>query len=86
MIFPLWDFSPIWSRPSWMIMEVFPVPPPAVRPSVKHDAQQRSEDDLTHIYRNIIKTNGILKEKLSNPIHTQCNGRMVYHSCNTLLP
>ena len=59
-------FSPIWSRPSWMIIEVLPVPPPAVRPSVKHDAQQRSEDDLTHIYRNIIKTNGILREKLAN--------------------
>ena len=60
-------FSPIWSRPSWMIVEALPVPPPAVRPSVKHDAQQRSEDDLTHIYRNIIKTNGILREKLANP-------------------
>lgn len=60
-------FSPTWSRPSWMIMEALPVPPPAVRPSVKHDAQQRSEDDLTHIYRNIIKTNSILRDKLANP-------------------
>ena len=60
-------FSPIWSRPSWMIWEVLPVPPPAVRPSVKHDAQQRSEDDLTHIYRSIIKYNSILREKLANP-------------------
>ena len=60
-------FSPIWSRPSWMIIEVLPVPPPAVRPSVKHDAQQRSEDDITHIYRNIIKTNSILRDKLANP-------------------
>ena len=60
-------FSPIWSRPSWMIYEVLPVPPPSVRPSVKHDAQQRSEDDLTHIYRNIIKTNSILRDKLANP-------------------
>tara|TARA_Y100000389_G_scaffold204596_1_gene258237 strand:+ start:285 stop:4907 length:4623 start_codon:yes stop_codon:yes gene_type:complete len=60
-------FSPIWSRPNWMILEVLPVPPPAMRPSVKHDAQQRSEDDLTHIYINIIKTNNILKEKMANP-------------------
>lgn len=60
-------FSPNWSRPNWMILEVLPVPPPAVRPSVKHDAQQRSEDDLTHIYSNIIKTNNILREKLANP-------------------
>ena len=58
-------FSPIWSRPDWMICQVLPVPPPAVRPSVKHDAQQRSEDDLTHIYSNIIKTNTILQEKLA---------------------
>ena len=42
-------FSSMWSRPEWMICKVFAVPPPSVRPSVKHDAQQRSEDDLTHI-------------------------------------
>jgi len=59
-------FSPLWSRPEWMICQVLPVPPPAVRPSVKHDAQQRSEDDLTHIYSNIIKTNRDLGEKIQN--------------------
>jgi DNA-directed RNA polymerase II subunit RPB1 len=42
------------------------VPPPAVRPSVKMDAQQRSEDDITHIMVNIIKTNKILQEKIQN--------------------
>ena len=59
-------FSPLWSRPEWLICQVLPVPPPAVRPSVKHDAQQRSEDDLTHIYSNIIKTNRDLGEKIQN--------------------
>jgi len=59
-------FSPIWSRPDWMICQVMSVPPPAVRPSVKHDAQQRSEDDLSHILVNIIKTNKTLQEKLQN--------------------
>jgi DNA-directed RNA polymerase II subunit RPB1 len=59
-------FSPLWSRPDWMVCQVLPVPPPAVRPSVKHDAQQRSEDDLTHIYSNIIKTNRDLAEKIAN--------------------
>jgi DNA-directed RNA polymerase II subunit RPB1 len=49
-----------------MICQVLPVPPPAVRPSVKHDAQQRSEDDLTHIYSNIIKTNRDLSDKIKN--------------------
>jgi len=39
-------FSPIWCRPDWMVCQVLPVAPPAVRPSVKQDANQRSEDDL----------------------------------------
>jgi DNA-directed RNA polymerase II subunit RPB1 len=59
-------FSPLWSRPDWMICQVLAVPPPAVRPSVKHDAQQRSEDDLSHILVNIIKTNKTLQEKIQN--------------------
>ena len=59
-------FNPIWSRPDWMICQVLPVAPPAVRPSVKHDAQQRSEDDLTHIYSNIIKTNTDLVHKIND--------------------
>jgi DNA-directed RNA polymerase II subunit RPB1 len=58
-------FSPIWSRPDWMICQVMAVPPPAVRPSVKHDAQQRSEDDLSHILVNIIKTNKTLQDKIN---------------------
>lgn len=57
-------FSPTWSRPDWMICQVLGVPPPAVRPSVKHDSQQRSEDDLSHIIVNIIKANTTLQEKI----------------------
>ncbi len=57
-------FSPVWSRPDWMICEVFSVPPPAVRPSVKHDSQQRSEDDITHILVNIIRANTTLRDKI----------------------
>ena len=59
-------FSPLWSRPDWMVCQVMSVPPPSVRPSVKHDAQQRSEDDLSHILVNIIKTNKTLQEKIQN--------------------
>ena len=58
-------FSPVWSRPEWMICQVLAIPPPAVRPSVKHDSQQRSEDDLTHIIVNIIKANKSLQEKIT---------------------
>ena len=46
-------FSPLWSRPEWMVCQVLAVPPPAVRPSVKHDSQQRSEDDISHIIVNL---------------------------------
>ena len=66
-------FHPKWSRPEWMILTVLPVPPPSVRPSVKYDAQQRSEDDLTHIYSNIEKCNTILKEKLADPAQVNSN-------------
>lgn len=58
-------FSATYARPDWMVCQAMYVPPPAVRPSVKHDAQQRSEDDLSHILVNIIKTNRTLKEKMS---------------------
>ena len=57
-------FSPAFSRPDWMICQVLAVPPPAVRPSIKMDGQQRSEDDLTHIIVNIIKANKTLQEKI----------------------
>ena len=42
------------------------VPPPAVRPSVKHDALQRSEDDISHIIVNIIKSNKTLLDKIKD--------------------
>jgi DNA-directed RNA polymerase II subunit RPB1 len=57
-------FSPIFSRPEWMICQTMALPPPAIRPSVKHNSQQRSEDDLTHIIVSIIKANKTLQEKL----------------------
>jgi DNA-directed RNA polymerase II subunit RPB1 len=59
-------FSPKWSRPEWMICQVLLVPPPAVRPSVRQDSQQRSEDDLTHILVNIFKTNKTIFDKIKS--------------------
>ena len=58
-------FSPLWSRPDWMICQVLAVPPPVVRPSVKHDAQQRSEDDLSHILTDILKMNDTIADYMS---------------------
>ena len=60
-------FSPQFSRPEWMICQVLAVPPPAVRPSIKMDGQQRSEDDITLIIVNILKTNIQLRKQLANP-------------------
>ena len=48
---------PKWSRPEWMIMQVLPVPPPPVRPSIMSDTMLRSEDDLTYKLADIVKAN-----------------------------
>lgn len=57
-------FSTKFNRPEWMICTVLPVPPPAVRPSVRSDIGQRSEDDLTHKLTSIIKANNQVKSRL----------------------
>lgn len=57
-------FNPMFSRPEWMICHVLLVPPPSVRPSVRHDSLQRSEDDLTHILIGILKNNKALQDKI----------------------
>ena len=56
-----------WCRPDWLIATILPVPPPAVRPSVKqYSNNQRSEDDITHKLIDILKTNNHLKKKMEN--------------------
>lgn len=61
----LLGFNPQFSRPEWLICTVLPVSPPCVRPSVKHDANLRSEDDLTYKLLDIVKANNNLKVKLA---------------------
>lgn len=51
-------------RPECMIATILPVPPPSVRPSVRTDTGQRSEDDLTHKLCDIVKSNNSLKSKI----------------------
>jgi DNA-directed RNA polymerase beta' subunit len=60
-------FSPQFSRPDWFICQVLAIPPPAVRPSIKMDGNQRSEDDISHTIVNIIKANKTLLEKMNEP-------------------
>ena len=54
--------NPKYSRPEWLITTVFPVPPPAVRPSIRQDNNVRSEDDLSYILQNIVKYNNEVKK------------------------
>ena len=61
-----WDFRIFGHDLNGWFVKYSQFPPPAMRPSVKHDAQQRSEDDLTHIIINIIKHNNKLKQILAN--------------------
>jgi DNA-directed RNA polymerase II subunit RPB1 len=63
----LLGFMTEWCRPEWLICSVVPVPPPAVRPSVKQGGDsQRMDDDLTYKLAEIIRYNKGLQKKISN--------------------
>jgi len=57
-------FDPKVARPEWMILQVLPVPPVYVRPSITLESGIRSEDDLTHKLVDIIRINQRLKENM----------------------
>jgi DNA-directed RNA polymerase beta' subunit len=59
------------TRPEHLICTVLPVPPPSVRPSVRNDTGQRSEDDLTHKLSAIVKYNNVLKVKMEKSTKEQ---------------
>ena len=58
-------FHKNWCLPHWLIINNIPVMPPCSRPSVKMYNNQRSEDDSTRNYVDIIKSSLILSEKLN---------------------
>jgi DNA-directed RNA polymerase II subunit RPB1 len=58
--------NPQYARPDWMILQVLPIPPPPVRPSVMMDTSSRSEDDLTHQLAMIIRHNENLRKQERN--------------------
>jgi len=60
----LFGFSPASARPEWMVLQVLPVPPVYVRPSITLESGIRSEDDLTHKLVDIIRINQRLKENM----------------------
>jgi len=60
----LLGYDPEHARPEWMILQVLPVPPVYVRPSITLESGIRSEDDLTHKLVDIIRINERLKENI----------------------
>jgi len=60
----LLSYDPKSARPEWMVLQVLPVPPVYVRPSITLESGIRSEDDLTHKLVDIIRINERLKENI----------------------
>ncbi len=60
----LLGFNPKAAHPEWMVLQVLPVPPVYVRPSITLESGIRSEDDLTHKLVDIIRINQRLKENM----------------------
>jgi len=53
----LLGLNPKYARPDWMILQVLPIPPPPVRPSVMMDTSSRSEASVLCVlgYYNFFK-------------------------------
>jgi len=64
----LLGIDPRAARPEWAILQVLPVPPVSVRPSITLESGIRSEDDLTHKLVDIIRINQKLKEALDSGV------------------
>jgi DNA-directed RNA polymerase subunit A' len=60
----LFGFSSATARPEWMVLQILPVPPVYVRPSITLESGIRSEDDLTHKLVDIIRINQRLRENM----------------------
>lgn len=60
--------DPKLSRPEWMIWTIMPIPPPAMRPSVKRDSGGSQDDDLTLILNSVIKFNNQLRLKMTENV------------------
>ncbi len=58
----LLGYNPETARPEWFVLQVLPVAPVTVRPSIILETGIRSEDDLTHKLVDIIRVNQRLKE------------------------
>jgi len=60
--YELLGYNPKASRPEWLVLQVLPVPPVTVRPSITLETGIRSEDDLTHKLVDILRVNQRVRE------------------------
>ncbi|MEM3185755.1 MAG: DNA-directed RNA polymerase subunit A' [Conexivisphaerales archaeon] len=58
----LLGYDPTSARPEWLVLQVLPVPPVSVRPSITLETGIRSEDDLTHKLVDILRVNQRVRE------------------------
>jgi DNA-directed RNA polymerase subunit A' len=58
----LLGFNSRAARPEWFVLQVLPVPPLTVRPSITLESGIRSEDDLTHKIVDILRVNQRVRE------------------------
>ena len=76
-------FNNTYSKPEWLICTVLPVSPPAARPSVRQDNNQRAEDDITAQYCSIVKTVRQLKKAIEKDAEKKTinvlHGLLQYH-------
>ena len=60
----LLGLDPESARPEWFVLQVMPVAPITVRPSITLESGDRSEDDLTHKLGDIVRINQRLYENI----------------------
>ncbi len=64
----LLGMDPKAARPEWTVLQVLPVPPVSVRPSITLESGIRSEDDLTHKLVDILRINQKLREAVESGV------------------
>jgi DNA-directed RNA polymerase subunit A' len=61
----IFGLNPKDARPEWMVMNILPVPPVTIRPSITLQSGERSEDDITHKIGDIVRINQRLFENIN---------------------
>ena len=76
------------NKPEWMILEVLPVIPPAIRPMVQLEGGRFATTDLNDLYRRILNRNNRLKKQYEqNAPHliTKNEKRMLQEAVDALI-